>query len=168
MCQDVWAAQSAHNPQKIIRCVRTFVFRGGPEAGKPGCVCPIRLGLEVNDRAIRPWLDSSSGRRTPKNEDITFGHVGIRDGISNDDFGRVWVNCANTRKGDVGGGINHGCEDKVCGEQNQDRVDRPGENRREASSRKGEQKFPGNISVIAGLWRWRRAMVCPVLGGRWG
>ena len=137
MCQDVWAAQSAHNPQ-IIRCVRTFVLSGGPEAGKLGYVCPIRLRLEVNDWAVRPWLDSSGGRRTPKNEDITFGHVGIRDGISNDDFGRVWVNRTNTREGDVGGGINDGCEDKVCGEQNQDRVDKPGDDRREASSRKGE------------------------------
>jgi len=82
----------------------------------------------MNDWAIRPWLDSSSGRQTPKNEDITFGHVGIRDGISNEDFGRVWVNRTNASKGDVGGRIHDGCEDKVCGEQNQDRVDGPGEN----------------------------------------
>ena len=82
----------------------------------------------MNDWAIRPWLDSSSGRRTPKDEDITFGHVVIRDGISNDDFGRVGIDCTNTSEGDVGGGINEGREDKVCGEQNQDRVDKPGEN----------------------------------------
>ena len=82
----------------------------------------------MNDWAIRPWLDGSSGRRAPKNDDITFGHVGIRDGISNGDFGRVRINCANTSKDDVGGRIDDGREDKVCGEQNQDRVDEPGEN----------------------------------------
>ena len=92
----------------------------------------------MNDWAIRPRLGSSGGRRTPKNEDITVGHVGIRDGISNDDFGRIGVNRPNTRKGDVGGRIDNGREHKVRGEQNQDRVDGPGENRREASSRKRE------------------------------
>jgi hypothetical protein len=81
----------------------------------------------MNNWAVHPWLNRSSGCRAPKNEDIVIGHVDIGDGISNDDFGRVWVNCTNARKGDVGGGINDGCEDKVCREQNQDRVDGPGE-----------------------------------------
>jgi hypothetical protein len=90
----------------------------------------------MNDRSIGPWFDSSGGRRTPKNEDITFGHVGIKDGISNDDFGRVWIHCTNTSEGDVGGRVNDGREDKVCGEEDQGRVDKPGEYGREASSRK--------------------------------
>ncbi len=101
----------------LIRWTRTFVFRGGPELGQLGCVCPIRLKLQMKDWAICPWLDSSSARGAPKDENITFSHVGARVGISNDDFRCVWIHCTNTSKGDVGGRINDGGKDKVCGEQ---------------------------------------------------
>jgi hypothetical protein len=92
----------------------------------------------MNDWAIRPWLDSRS-RWTPKNEDIVFGRIDIRDGITNGDFSCVWVDCADTSKGDVGGRIDYGREDKVCGEQNQECVDEPCDDRRERSGRNGEQ-----------------------------
>ena len=108
----------------------------------------------MNDWAIRPWLDSSSGRWTPKNEDIIFGRIGIEVGVSNDNFGSVWINCTNTSKGDLGGRIDHGSEDKICGEQNQEGVDGPSDDRREGSGGKGEQQFPEDIFVDAGLWRW--------------
>jgi hypothetical protein len=93
----------------------------------------------MDNGAIRPWLDSSSGRRAPKNENVVFCRIGIQDGIPNDDFGGVWINCTNTSKNDVGGRIDDGREDKVCGEQNQEGVDGPGDDRREGSGWKGEQ-----------------------------
>ena len=104
--------------------VRTFVFRGGPELGQFGSVRPIELGLQMDSWAVRPRLSSSGGRRAPKNKNVVFGRVGAREGISNDDFGCIWINCTETSEGDVGGRIDDGREDKVCGEQNQEGVDR--------------------------------------------
>jgi hypothetical protein len=102
----------------IRACVRTFVFRGGPELGQFGGVRPIELGLQMKGRAIHPRLSISSGRRAPKNKNIVFGRVGAREGISNDDFGCIWINCTETSKGDIVGRIDDGREDKVCGEKN--------------------------------------------------
>jgi hypothetical protein len=75
--------------------------------------------------AIHPWLSRCSSRGAPKNEDIMFGRVGAREGISNDDFDGIWINCTKTGKGDVGGRIDDGREDKVRSEQNQEGVDGP-------------------------------------------
>jgi hypothetical protein len=105
-------------------CERTFVFRGGPELGQLGSVRPIELGLQMKGWAIHPWLRRSS-RGAPKNEDAIFSRIGAREGISNDDFDGIWINCTETRKGDVGGRIDDGSEDKVRSEQNQEGVDRP-------------------------------------------
>jgi hypothetical protein len=58
--------------------------------------------------AVHPWLSSSSGRGAPKNKDIMFGRVGDREGISNDDFDCVWINCTETSKGDVGRRVDDG------------------------------------------------------------
>jgi hypothetical protein len=74
--------------------------------------------------AVRPRLSSSSGGRAPKNKNVVFGRVGAREGISNDDFGCIWINCTETSEGDVGGRIDDGREDEVCGEQNQEGVNR--------------------------------------------
>jgi hypothetical protein len=68
--------------------------------------------------AIHPWFSSSSGHRAPKNKDIMFGRVKAREGISNDDFGSIWIDCTETSKGDVGGRVNDRREDKVCCKQN--------------------------------------------------
>lgn len=65
---------------------------------------------------IRPWFGSSSGRGTPKNDDIAFSRVGVRKWIPNDDFYTIRVNCTNSSKGDVGGRVYNRGEDKVCGE----------------------------------------------------
>jgi hypothetical protein len=64
-------------------CVRTFVFRGGPELGQLGSVRPIKVRLQMKGWAVRPWLCRSSGRGAPKNEDIVFSGVGAREGVSN-------------------------------------------------------------------------------------
>jgi hypothetical protein len=108
----------------------------------------------MNDWTIRPRLDGSSSRGTPKNEDIMLGRTGIRKRISDDNFGSVRINSTNTSKDNAGGRIDEGCEDKVCGQQNQDSVNRPGDDRGERSGRKGEQYFPENIFFDTGLWRW--------------
>jgi len=135
-------------------CVRTLVFRGGPELGQLGGVRPIKLRLQMKCWAIRPWLDDRSGRGTPKNEDIMFCRVGARQGISDDHFDRIWINCSKTGKDDICGRIDDGCEEKICGEQNQECVDSPGYDRRQASGRKGEQQFPDDILVVLDLWMW--------------
>jgi hypothetical protein len=99
-------------------CVRTFVFRGGPELGQLGSVRPIKVRLQMKGWAVRPWLCRSSGRGAPKNEDIVFGGVGAREGVSNGYFGRIWIDCSKTSKSDVDGRVDDGCEDKIYGEQN--------------------------------------------------
>lgn len=92
----------------------TFILRGGPELGQLGGVRPVGLRLQTKNWAICPWLHSSSGSRTPKNDDIMF--IGAGEGVSNDDFDCIWINCTNARKCDVCGGVNDGGKDKVCGE----------------------------------------------------
>ena len=108
----------------------------------------------MEGRAIRPRLSRSSGRGAPKNKHVVFGRVGAREGISNDDFGCIWINCTETSKGDIGGRIDDGREDKVCGEKNQEGVDGTGYDGREASGGKGEQQFPDDVLVAIGVGLW--------------
>jgi hypothetical protein len=100
----------------IRLCVRTFVFCGRPELGQLGGVCPIELRIETKGGTIYPWLGSRRSCGTPKNQDITFGRVGVRKWIADDDFDTIWINCADSSKCDVGGRIDNRREDEVCGE----------------------------------------------------
>ena len=62
----------------------------------------------MKGRAVRPWLCRSSGRGTPKNDDIVFSSVGAREWISDGYFSRIWINCSKTSKSDVDGRIEDG------------------------------------------------------------
>ena len=121
MCQDVWTnggklKRFSTNNRRV--CVHTFVFRGGPELGQLGSVRPIKVRLQMKGWAVRPWLCRSSGSGAPKNDDIVFSGVGAaREGISDGYLGGIWINSSKTGKSDVVGRIDHGREDKVCGEQ---------------------------------------------------
>lgn len=106
---------------------RTFVFCGGPELGQLGGVRPIKVRLQVNGWAVRPWLSyssssSSSRRGAPKNKDIVFGGVVTKEWISDGYFGRIWVDRSKTSKSDVDGRIDDGREYEIGGEDDQERV----------------------------------------------
>jgi hypothetical protein len=73
--------------------------------------------------AVRPRLCRSGSCGAPKNKDIVFSGVDAKEWISDGNFGRIRINRSKTSKSDVVGRIDEGREDKISGEQNEERVD---------------------------------------------
>ena len=122
----------------LRRDKRTFVFRGGPEFGQLGSVRPIRFRAQMKDGTVLPLIFRSGGNGTPLNAHMVFHGASFEKGITNEDLDRIWVNCTDASKGDVGSGVEDRSKDKVCGQKDQNSVYGPGQDRCQASGRKGE------------------------------
>jgi hypothetical protein len=106
---------------------RTFVFRGGPELGQLGIVRPIKFWTQMKDRTVLPLIIRRGGNGTPLNAHMVFRYAIFEKRITNDDLDRIWVNCTDASKGDVGSGVENRGEDKVCSQKDYKSVNGPGQ-----------------------------------------
>ena len=105
----------------------TFVFRGGPELGQLGIVCPIKLWAQMKNRTVLPSFIRRGGNGTPLNAHMVFRYAIFEKGITNDDLDRIWVNCTDASKGDIGSGVENRSKDKVCSQKDYNGVNGPGQ-----------------------------------------
>jgi hypothetical protein len=68
----------------------------------------------MEDGTVLPSIIRDGGNGTPLNAHMVFRGTSFEEGVTNYDLDRVWVNCTDACKCDVGGGIEDRGEDKIC------------------------------------------------------
>jgi len=80
----------------------------------------------MKDGAVLPSITRVDCNGTPLNAHMVLRSASFEKGITNGDLDRIWVNCTDASKGDVGSGVDDRGKDKVCSQEDQKSIDGPG------------------------------------------
>ena len=71
----------------------------------------------MKNGTVLPSIIRHGANGTPLNAHMVFRSTSFEEGVTNDDLYRVWVNCTEASKCDVGSRVEDRGKDKICGQK---------------------------------------------------